>query len=160
MMGIGKRIALAVTMAAALLGCDRGWVYRVPDGSPIEADGLRYDLPEQGGLQVRAHGSLIITTLYVDLDIVNIGSGSIELDPTTVHIKDRKGQLLPPDGSLSARGLEATSRITVPPGGSHRVSSGFRASGPASDLNLLAVEYSGIVRDGEVVPLRFSFEKP
>jgi hypothetical protein len=101
---LGSRIRMAcLTGSASLLacgllfgtvGCDPGWHYQATAGTPVQADGLRYDIPGTGNPKVRVYASAFTGSLDVELTLQNVDSGPLKLRSPNLWTSDVRGASL------------------------------------------------------------------
>jgi hypothetical protein len=90
----GPGSLFACSLLVGILGCDPGWHYRATAGTPVQADGLRYDIPRAGSPKVRVYASAFTGSLDVELTLQNVDAGPLKLRSPDLRTSDIRGASL------------------------------------------------------------------
>lgn len=102
-------------LAFLTVACDPGWHYQATSGTPIQADGLRYDIPTANP-KVRIYDSAFTSSLDVELTLKNVESQPLELTLPELQASDVRGTPLRKHFPIR-RSCPLTDDVMVIPGG-------------------------------------------
>jgi len=88
--GCRRSTARTLVLALVALGCDPGWVYEAPSGTPVQANGLRYDMPSANP-KARIHASAFTSSLNVEVTLTNVDLEPLDLVLPTLRVTDGRG---------------------------------------------------------------------
>jgi hypothetical protein len=97
---------------------DPGWHYRAPGGTPVQADGLRYEISGPRDLGVRVYASAFAGSLHAEVTLTNSGTKALDLASPHLVVTDARGVSLREQypGKLSCSTQTRTNSGAIPPG--------------------------------------------
>ena len=151
----------AVALAfMALAACDRGWIYRVPQATPVMADGLRYDLDGPEETRLRVYASVFTVSLSVGLEVWNTSGHPLSIEPQGLSVFRGKEELSSnrPSQVVRCEGRNEE-RVVLAKGQSCRMRAGFYVPHSARELQDLTLVHRGLVRDERHILVSVSLKK-
>lgn len=86
---------VGAVVTACVVG-DPGWHYEAPIGTPIQENGLRYDVKDPSGLLVRVYAGAFTGSLDADVDVIGSSVPLASNSHLTLNVIDGTGRPLPP----------------------------------------------------------------
>ena len=161
--GGGRTIAAAVLTAGSriefgllflslvvLSACDRGWTYRVPQGTLLAEH--RYALTGPEGTRLHVDATVFTIRLHVEIEVWNAAEDPLDIEPSSLSVL-RGGKAL--SGLLRVDRCEGfpEGRVTLATGASCRMRATFYAPQTAKELEQLTLVRSGVRRQGNPVSI-------